>query len=137
MTLTPKQEAFAKAYLETGNGSEAYRRAYDADNMKSSTINRKAVELLENGKITARLDQLQQRAQKRHDITIDTLTEMLKEDRTLARELEQTSAAVSAVMGLAKIHGLILDKAQISGDEDNPIVTRVELVPVEPNRSSH
>jgi hypothetical protein len=62
---------------------------------------------------------------------------MLKEDRQLARENTQTSAAVAAVMGLAKLHGLILDKAQISGDEDNPVVTRVELVPVEPRRGAH
>ena len=27
--LTPKQEAFILAYLETGNASEAYRRAYN------------------------------------------------------------------------------------------------------------
>ena len=27
--LTPKQEAFALAYVETGNAAEAYRRAYD------------------------------------------------------------------------------------------------------------
>lgn len=137
MTLTPKQEAFAQAYLETGNGSEAYRRVYNAENMKENVVHVKACELLKNGKVAVRLAELQKRAQKRHDITIDSLTEMLKEDRELARNLEQTSAAVSAVMGLAKIHGLILDKAQISGDEDNPVVTRVELVPVEPHRSSH
>lgn len=137
MTLTPKQEAFANAYLETGNASEAYRRAYDADAMKETAIHVNASKLLKNTKVALRLSELQKRAQKRHDITIDTLTDMLKEDRELARNLEQTSAAVSAVMGLAKIHGLILDKAQISGDEDNPVVTRVELVPVEPHRSSH
>lgn len=135
MTLTPKQEAFAQAYLETGNGSEAYRRAYNAENMKENVVHVKACELLKNGKVAVRLTELQKRAQKRHDITIDSLTEMLKEDRALARDLEQTSAAVSAVMGLAKIHGLILDKAQISGDEDNPVVTRVELVAV--GHSSH
>lgn len=28
--LTPKQEAFAQAYVETGNASGAYRRAYNA-----------------------------------------------------------------------------------------------------------
>lgn len=128
MTLTPKQEAFAKAYVETGNASEAYRTAYSADGMKPATVNREAKALTENPKIATRLAELQKRAQKRHDITIDTLTDMLKEDRKLARELEQSSAAVSAVMGLAKIHGLIVDKAQISGDEDNPLVTRVELV---------
>ena len=26
--LTPKQEAFCRAYVETGNASEAYRQAY-------------------------------------------------------------------------------------------------------------
>jgi len=135
MTLTPKQEAFAQAYLETGNASEAYRRSYDAESMKETAIHVNASKLLKNTKVALRLDELQKRAQKRHDITIDTLTEMLKEDRALARDLEQTSAAVSAVMGLAKIHGLILDKAQISGDDDNPVVTRIELVGV--GHSSH
>lgn len=135
--LTTKQESFAQAYVETGNASEAYRRAYGAENMKETSVHVNASKLLRNTKVALRLDELQKRAQKRHDITIDTLTEMLKADRDLAREIEQPSAAVSAVMGLAKIHGLILDKAQISGDEDNPVVTRVELVPVEPGRSTH
>ena len=27
--MTPKQELFAQAYIETGNASEAYKRAYD------------------------------------------------------------------------------------------------------------
>ncbi|SQE31532.1 Terminase small subunit [Mannheimia haemolytica] len=27
--LTPKQEAFCLAYIETGNASEAYRQAYE------------------------------------------------------------------------------------------------------------
>ena len=37
-TLTPKQENFCLAYLETGNASEAYRRAYDVANMKPESI---------------------------------------------------------------------------------------------------
>lgn len=58
MSLTPKQEAFCLAYLETGNASEAYRRAYSAENMKPATIAVKASELLANGKITVRLKEL-------------------------------------------------------------------------------
>lgn len=58
MSLTPKQEAFCLAYLETGNASEAYRRAYSAANMKPATIAVKASELLANGKITVRLKEL-------------------------------------------------------------------------------
>ena len=56
--LTPKQEAFAQAYIETGNASEAYRRSYNASNMKEETVWRKAKEVMDNGKVTARLHEL-------------------------------------------------------------------------------
>lgn len=62
MALTQKQEAFCIAYLETGNASEAYRSTYSTKNMKPATINRKAKELMDNGKITARLKQLNSKA---------------------------------------------------------------------------
>ena len=55
MKLTIKQEKFCNYYLETGNASEAYRRAFSCGKMKSGTVNRKAIELFENGKITARV----------------------------------------------------------------------------------
>ncbi len=41
--LTPKQDAFCLAYLETSNASEAYRRAYDAKCMKDETIAKRAI----------------------------------------------------------------------------------------------
>jgi phage terminase small subunit len=110
--LKPKQEAFACAYVETGNASEAYRRAYDAGRMKAETVNRKAKECLDNGKITARITALQAQHAKRHDITVDNITAMLREDREKAHGQGQISAAVSATMGLAKLHGLIVDKAK-------------------------
>ena len=37
MALTIKKNAFAMAYIETGNASEAYRRSYDAGNMAPHT----------------------------------------------------------------------------------------------------
>jgi phage terminase small subunit len=49
--LTQKQENFCLAYIECGNASEAYRRAYDAENMQPQTIHVKASELLSSGKI--------------------------------------------------------------------------------------
>ena len=76
--LTPKQDAFACAYVETGNASEAYRRAYDASSMKEETIWRKAKECLDNGKVTARVEQLQAAHAERHNVTIDRLTDELE-----------------------------------------------------------
>lgn len=64
MKLTIKQKNFCNYYLETGNASEAYRRSYSCDNMKDETVNVKASELLNNGKITARVEQLQAELQK-------------------------------------------------------------------------
>ena len=40
--LTPKQEAFVLAYFETGNGVEAYRRAYGAKNLAPASIDTQA-----------------------------------------------------------------------------------------------
>jgi len=38
------------------------------------------------------------------------------EDRELARKTETPSAAVSAVMGIAKLHGLLVDKSKAEFD---------------------
>jgi len=80
--LTPKQENFCNYYIETGNASEAYRRAYSCGNMASDTINRKAAELFNNGKITARVSQLQADLQERSDISKD---EAVKELTNIVR----------------------------------------------------
>nr|DAL72476.1 MAG TPA: Terminase small subunit [Caudoviricetes sp.] len=67
--LTIKQENFCNYYIESGNASEAYRRAFSCGKMKAESVNRKAVELLNNGKITARVEQLQSDLKSRSDIT--------------------------------------------------------------------
>lgn len=82
MALTPKQENFCLAYLETGNASEAYRRAYDAENMKAATIHSRASELLDNSEITARLAELNKSAVT---AAVMTRTEALEKLSALAR----------------------------------------------------
>lgn len=104
--LTPKQEAFCLAYIETGNASEAYRQAYNAETMKAESVHRKAKELLDNGKITARIEELKAQHAERHKLTVDDLLAELEEARTLAREKENPNAMTQATMGKAKILGL-------------------------------
>ena len=69
--LSIKQEKFCNYYLECGNASEAYRRVFSCGKMKPESINRKAKELLDNGKITARIVELQAEMQRRSDMTRD------------------------------------------------------------------
>lgn len=67
--LTPKQEKFAQLYVELGNASEAYRRVYAAKNMKPETVNRNAFALLQNSKISARVQELGEKAARPHEIS--------------------------------------------------------------------
>lgn len=77
MALTPKQESFCLAYLETGNASEAYRRVYAASGMKAATINVKACELLANGKLAVRLAELTKEATSKAVMTRQRALERL------------------------------------------------------------
>jgi phage terminase small subunit len=106
--LTLKQENFCLAYLETGNASEAYRRAYDAENMKNEALYVEANRLMENPKVALRLEELRQPIMERHAVTVDSLILELEEARQVAlgAETPQSSAAVAATMGKAKLCGL-------------------------------
>ncbi|MDU4747713.1 MAG: terminase small subunit [Pantoea sp.] len=134
--LTLKQEAFCQAYIETGNASEAYRKAYNAERMKPEVVNVKAAELLNNGKITVRVDELRGEHRQRHNLTVDDLIEELEEARQAALQAEtpQSSAAVGATMGKAKLLGL--DKVVVDNiSSDGTMATKpttIQLLPVEP-----
>lgn len=119
MALTPKQENFCLAYLETGNASEAYRRAYDVKSMSANAIGVEAFKLLENPKITLRLSELRKPIIQRHNVTVDSLIAELEEARKLAMAIEAMAPAVSAIMGKAKLCGL--DKQVIEHRGDVPV----------------
>ena len=115
MELTIKQEKFCMVYVETGNASEAYRQAYNAKNMKEASINVNASKLLADAKVALRIKELKSGHAKRHELTIDDLVDELEEARqaALLAESPQSSAAVSATMGKAKLLGLVVDKSDV------------------------
>ena len=65
------QGNFARYFVELGNASEAYRRAYDAENCSEKTVWRKTIEVVQNGKVAAEVDRLKAEIAKRSEITID------------------------------------------------------------------
>lgn len=73
MKLTIKQEKFCNCFIECGNASDAYRMAYPTDNMKPETVNRKAYEMLENGKVSARIAEIQKHIRDKSEITKEKL----------------------------------------------------------------
>jgi len=107
--LTIKQENFCQKYLETGSLSEAYRESYDTRGMKPESVNRKAKELADNGKITARIQELQAAHRIRHNITVASLIVELEQARQNAKASGNSAAMVNATMMKARFAGL-LDK---------------------------
>ena len=109
------QEKFCQAYVETSNASEAYRRAYDTENMKPATVKKRASEMLAKGVIAGTISDLQEVHRRGHWMTVDSLTDMYYDAFNLAKRTAQPSAMISAVTGLAKLHGLITDRVKHEG----------------------
>lgn len=131
--LTPKQEAFAAAFIETSNASEAYRTAYDVgENTKPESVWSNASQLLSDTKVAQRVAELQQEHRERHSVTVDKLTAELDQAKELALNIEQPAAMTGAIMGKAKLHGLLVEKNEIKADL-NVQVSKIEHTIVDPN----
>ncbi|QJC78969.1 terminase small subunit [Pseudomonas umsongensis] len=124
--FTDKMEAFCLVYMETNNASEAYRRSYNVTNMADKTAARESWIVLQKPQVQARIAELREAVMDRHQITVDTLLAELEEARTaaLAAETPQTSAAVSATMGKAKLLGLDKKIVEITGKNGGAIETK-------------
>lgn len=125
---TAKKEAFSLAFVETRNASEAYRTAYDAENMQPNVIWKEASLLKSSRMVSERIEILEEEARQRNVVTVDSLTSILREAIDLAKEEGQPSAITSAALGIAKLHGLASDKAHVlhTGDINHNI--QVEFV---------
>ena len=132
MSLTPKQEAFCLAYLETGNASEAYRRSYSAENMSEPVIHNKASALLGKGEVRVRLDELRKPAIQKAQMTLEGHLADLQMLRDKALAADQFSAAITAEIARGKASGVHVEKSErvLTGPDGGPIqaVTRIELV---------
>lgn len=127
MGLTDKQEKFAQGIAKGLTQADAYREAYDCEDMKDEVIYVEACKLMNNPKISIRVKELKERALKRYDITIDDLIHELEEARELAKLSSQPSAMVSATMGKGKMLGLITDKKEVTGNVNVTMMPSVKV----------
>lgn len=119
MALTQKQQDFARKVVELkGRQSDAYREVYNCAKMKPETVRNRAYELVNNGDVAAMIAKLQERAAKQHDVTVASLLAELEEARQVAlgAETPQSSAAVAASMGKAKLCGLDKQVIELTAD---------------------
>jgi hypothetical protein len=106
-----RHERFARYYLKTSNASEAYRRAGYTCGTPGS-VKTCASRLLTNANVKRRLGEIRRQMNTRTRITIESLLHDLAEDRALARETKQVSAAIAATQLSAKLVGLLIDRKE-------------------------
>lgn len=121
-SLTPKQEAFCRFYVELGNASEAYRRAYEPKRMSDNAVHVEACKLLANPKLALAIDELKAQHAERHKVTVDDIAKMLLADREFARQEGKPAACVSATMGLAKLYGYLIEKRELTGADGKDLI---------------
>jgi phage terminase small subunit len=124
-----RHEKFAQALAKGKTADEAYVEAGFKPNRGNAT------RLKANENISDRVKELQSEGAERTLVSIASLTDELEEARRLAMADEKgASAAVAAVMGKAKLHGLLIEKNEHTGKGGAPIAfQRVERVIIDPS----
>lgn len=118
--LTAKREAFARAFVETGNATEAYRRSYNVrpdTNPQNMHVN--ASKLLADAKVKQRVDELRAAAAERTEITLLDIAQMLKDAHSVGSKGGDASAMTEAAMSLAKLLGHYTEKKHVTSDNRN------------------
>lgn len=113
--LTPREEQFARAFLETGNATEAYRRSYSWENMTAGAIAVEGHRILKRPKVARIIAEARLEVQARLAVTLESITEELEWARLQAMEKGNVSAAIAAIIGKAKMHGLFKERIELGG----------------------
>lgn len=114
--LTQKQENFCLAYIETGNASEAYRKAYNAAGSSEKSVWELASKMLDNPKVISRLEALREQAARRALLTLERHLEELAALRDEARAEGRYSAAIAAEIARGKAAGLYVEQSRTEGE---------------------
>ena len=118
VNLTAKQEAFCQGIADGLGQADAYRAAYDAEDMKENSVYVNASKLMKNAKITQRIAELRSQVQEKQlwsrEMSVKALVQAYREG--------SGSVKVAAVKELNAMHGYNEPaKLNISGNLVNRI----------------
>lgn len=134
--LTPKQEKYVQNLVKGMSQREAYKNSYNANNMKDTTIDKKASELFQRGEIRGRYDELVKRledtaimdAQERMKWLTKVVKGDVKEKYTYWNDSEQydgereadLTTKIKAIDTLNKMDNSYQQNVKINGTISNP-----------------
>lgn len=110
--ITPKQLAFVRGILEGKTASDAYRGAYNAQNMANDDIWREASLLRHHPKVSQWLSALRQANMDTGKLTLEGHMAELASLRDIAVTTGNVGAAVLAETNRGKVSGLYTDRIE-------------------------
>ncbi|MBZ9810714.1 terminase small subunit [Mesorhizobium sp. ESP-6-2] len=117
--LNIRQERFCQGLIEGLTQTRAYVEAgYTA---RGNAAEVEASKMVRLPKVAARVAQLRAAAARRWEITVDDLVAELDVMLKLAHATKNPSAGVTAIMGKAKLLGLVVDKAEVATTLRKPL----------------
>jgi len=127
--LTAKQEAFAQGVAKGLTLADAYRQAYDAENMKEASIYNEASRLMDHPQISQRVNGLVKAQEERtlhdHARLKRLVLERLHQEATNA---ESDSARIRALELLGKSIAMFTDKVEQESSEKSAKDLEQELI---------
>lgn len=110
--LIPKKQRCVEEYLVDSNATQAAIRA----GYSEKTAQQTGSENLLKPVIAAAIEAGHKILQERCAVSVESLTEELEAARLSAMaDKKGASAAVSAIMGKAKLHGLLIERHELTG----------------------
>ena len=115
--LTPKQEAFAIAVASGMTQADAYRSAYNVKpETKPEVTQVKASQLMADGKIRVRVDELKKPIIEAAGITLESHLARLEHLGKKAEDAESYTAAISAEVARGKVAQLYTERVEHTGN---------------------
>ena len=106
--MTPKQERFVQEYLVDMNATQAAIRA----GYSAKTAYSQGQRLLKNVEARQAIQEAQTKHREHTKVTVESLTEKLRTAYDVAEKKGQSASMVQASMGLAKLHGYLVDRVE-------------------------
>ena len=132
LMLTTKQEVFVQKLIEGCSQRESYKFAYNANNMKNETIDKRASELFSKGEIKGRYEELKNELKEKAFYTVEKANDDLNWIKLKAKEdieakgIKQANANtyLGAVKQQIELNGITIKEAK--ADIDN--IIKFEIV---------
>lgn len=107
--LTPKQDNFCMHVAKGMNLSDAYRKSYNCEKMKDKTINEASSRLMNDSKISARIEFIKENY---INYTMEKHIQELEEAKKLAKITLNIPSYVKVVELKGKVKGLYVSKTE-------------------------